>query len=881
MTDKKRSSPAQAAPVTNTSTGSTVPQPAERVFENSYRVYMYAGWPVVPITIPSSGKKGTPPTGFTGDPGIYASPSQLDAWAENGYAAQHIALRMHDGVIGLDVDQYVKAGVTKTGATTLAECEAKWGKLPPTWCSTARGSDDGPGPSRILFFRVPHGRYITKLPDIEIIQRHHRYAIVAPSRNPEAGNAQYRWYRPDDTPAEDCDVPDPADLPELPAAWVEGLREGAALAGPAAAGYAEGEAMLAALLGDDREPCAEMANALDQAELHLTDEPGSRHDSMLAPSLRLVMLGAAGHPGVGQALERLSERWGEMTAGEDREAEFDQMNLGSARKAVTEVGRNTPVAWDPCLMMAGGTVVAAAVAGHAPGIVAEVVVQPFSWKRIIGAHLFDPATDVEQALAEAVLARVWPMLRYASDANGWLLRGPTEWELHGDLTGRAVAEVAPLLPKGERPDPGVKKDEYTDRNREYLRRVRLRTNAAANAVAGRMRAVVAGGMHPSAVRLADLDTDPEVLWAGGVPWDLRASGDVPTRADWIDDDDPHTRSAAVVPDNRCPMPHWEALISAVWPDAEVRYWALRVLSIAFTGYADAALPILLGPPGTGKTTTVQLVMSLLGSYAHAANPKLLAAQDSSHDSIIFALKGRRLSFIDEGPREGRWAQERLKQLTGGGQLTGNAMNVNPVTFTTSHTLVLTTNADPVLTDDAVRRRARLIPCEGDAAAVRAARQALTPAIWAAEAPGVLAGFMREAAAWLADRSTGLTNAAPTSIRGRAEELAEEQDPIRRWLDGMCVRHKAGTASHELFTKFVAWCKDSNITGAAIPTETAWGTALTKADYPATRHAGGRRRPLRIAGDVAVLNPLTLGAARPDVGVVPGPVPGVLPNPAPG
>jgi P4 family phage/plasmid primase-like protien len=421
------------------------------------------------------------------------------------------------------------------------------------------------------------------------------------------------------------------------------------------------------------------------------------------------------------------------------------------------------------------------------------------------------------------------------------------------------------MPKGERPGPDAKKAKYTDKNREYLRRVRLRTNASANAVAGRMRALVGGGWHRSAVKLADLDTDPEVLWAGGVAWDLRASGTVPTRAHRIGEGDPHMRSAPCRPDNTCPMPYWDALITAVWPDKDVRYWALRVLSIAFTGHADAALPILLGPPGTGKTTTVQLVMSLLGSYAHAANPKLLAAQDSSHDSIVFALKGRRLSFIDEGPREGRWAQERLKQISGGGELTGNAMNTNPVTFTTSHTLVLTANTDPVLTDDAVRRRVRLIPCEGDVAKVRAARAALTPQVWAAEAPGILAGFMREAAAWLANPDSALTSAAPESISGKAEKLAKEQDPVRRWINERCEPSPAGERSGELYKHFVTWCKERNLTGAAIPTVTAWGRKLTKAGYPATHDDKGSIRELRaglVAPPVAPVAPPVAPVAPP-------------------
>jgi hypothetical protein len=54
-----------------------------------------------------------------------------------------------------------------------------------------------------------------------------------------------------------------------------------------------------------------------------------------------------------------------------------------------------------------------------------------------------------------------------------------------------------------------------------------------------------------------------------------------------------------------------------------------VLAIALTGYPDAALPILYGRERSGKTSLIEMLVTVLGSYAHAANPKLLSAQDSS------------------------------------------------------------------------------------------------------------------------------------------------------------------------------------------------------------------------------------------------------------
>jgi P4 family phage/plasmid primase-like protien len=461
---------------------------------------------------------------------------------------------------------------------------------------------------------------------------------------------------------------------------------------------------------------------------------------------------------------------------------------------------------------------------------------------------FDPVHDAtDQGLAKAVAYRMYPALRYAKDAGLWIKRERDVWEEAKDdgvVTDWIVSLMAELMPLGSTPVP-KEHSERTEGHWQAIRRAQFMSSAGTGKIGRKLRAIVRSD-HPATLRIADLDSNPDVLWAGGVPWDLRASLSVPTPAHWIDPSTPHLRAALCAPDPTVATPRWDAFTAAVLPDPDARAWALRVLSIALTGYADAALPVLYGRERSGKTSLIEMIVQVLGSYARAANPKLLNGSDSSHDAIIYDLKGRRLAFIDEGPKRGHEATERLKQLTGGGSLTASAKYANPITFAPVHTLVMTTNNEPHLTDPALRARMRLIPCDQPEELVRPARLPLLGRGLLQEAPGILAALMREAAGYLDDRDTAGTAAAPTSIRGLAQEMAEGQDPIREWVDLCTVPSEPGTPGRALYTEFARWHQDSPLfRRMSVPTETAFGRVLTEMGHASTKVAGRWYRPLSV------------------------------------
>lgn len=178
-------------------------------FASSWRAYHESGWTGV-LPLPP-GAKTPPPDGTTGTRGRDPSVETLETW-ERTRGDGNVALRMPPGVVGIDVDAYG----SKVGGETLAALEAAYGALPPTWRSSAR-----PGTvSGIRFYRVPPGtRFSGGLGrHIDVIQHHHRYAVVWPSTNPAADGAPYRWHGPDGEPADR--VPRVDELAELPPTWL-------------------------------------------------------------------------------------------------------------------------------------------------------------------------------------------------------------------------------------------------------------------------------------------------------------------------------------------------------------------------------------------------------------------------------------------------------------------------------------------------------------------------------------------------------------------------------------------------------------------------------------------------------------------------------------
>src|SRR6266700_78160 len=687
---RRRPSEAHAAPVApTTSPHPSCPVRARRGdrpmihagagYGDVVRLYRAAGWRGV-LPLPP-GQKKSPPDGLTGRQGADPTDAQIEAWVTQ-HANGNVALRMPAGVVAIDVDNYG----SKQGGWTLAAAEGQWGSLPETWRSTSRPDDPISG---IRYFRVPVGVELpgqiemgangTRTGDIEIIQRHHRFAVVSPSMHPE--ERQYVWFRPDGTLAAEGEIPSPNDLPELPQTWLTGLLTQYGKGDPAA--------VLNALPAG--EPCPKMQRARQKA-LDACQGP-SRHDNINRRVLAIVRLGEQGHPGAPAVLDETRTAFSQAVA-KDREGgaqearqEFNRMLNGATKLIAISLTRE----WDR-----------GCVCGEAPD------------KGMSDAHLTDVVTL-------DVLLDKWLW----SDALGWLRWDGQRWQLaptpvlynevrlylksrYEDATKTArhlAAEIDKLeAHRGMAKVNGTGPPSMHDV--EGLRQQREEAEQEAKQWYATL----------SRARISAIsDLTRGTLTCDASNFDAKAdllnveNGVVDLRIGTLKNHDPELLLTKLAPVHYRPgamHPDWEKALMAVPED--VRDWYQERLGQAITGHIppDDVLVVQVGTGENGKTTLMSGVQAVLGDYFVLASERVLIADPTAHPTELMDLRGARLALIEETPEERRLSVNRLKKVVGNPKITARRIRENPVTFAATHALFVSTNYQPIVeeTDHGTWRR---------------------------------------------------------------------------------------------------------------------------------------------------------------------------------
>jgi putative DNA primase/helicase len=292
------------------------------------------------------------------------------------------------------------------------------------------------------------------------------------------------------------------------------------------------------------------------------------------------------------------------------------------------------------------------------------------------------------------------------------------------------------------------------------------------------------------------DADSRLLNTPAGIIDLRTGQMRPTQID-----DYVTKITTVPPGGDCPT--WLRFLRRITnADQVLLAFQRRVCGYALTGItSEHALFFLYGTGGNGKGIFLNTVASILGDYhTTAAIETFTASKTERHPTDLAHLRGARLVTATETEEGRRWAESKIKVLTGGDKIAARFMRGDFFEYVPSFKLIIAGNHRPGLrsVDEAIRRRLHLIPFS-----VTIPAEERDPELFEklkAEWPGILSWMIEGCLEW---QTSGLQ--PPDVVRNATAAYLEAEDLIATWIDECCqLDPQAWESRAALFASWSAW-----------------------------------------------------------------------------
>jgi putative DNA primase/helicase len=297
------------------------------------------------------------------------------------------------------------------------------------------------------------------------------------------------------------------------------------------------------------------------------------------------------------------------------------------------------------------------------------------------------------------------------------------------------------------------------------------------------------------------DADPWLLNTPDGVYDLRTGERRNARPE-----DHTTKITAVAPGGDCPRFH-VFLDEITAGDVELQQFIQRMLGYCLTGVTrDHAMFFNYGTGANGKGALMNTVAHIMGDY-HKSAPieTFTVTKHEGHPTELAGLMGARLVTVTETEKGRRWAEARIKQLTGGDAVSARFMRQDFFEYIPQFKLSISGNHKPSLStvDEAIRRRFHLIPFLVTIAPEK--RDLELPEKLKLEAPGILRWMIDGCLAW---QEQGL--APPQPVTAATSEYLDSQDLISLWIADCCeVDQGAQESPSTLFASYKTWCEAAN------------------------------------------------------------------------
>lgn len=299
---------------------------------------------------------------------------------------------------------------------------------------------------------------------------------------------------------------------------------------------------------------------------------------------------------------------------------------------------------------------------------------------------------------------------------------------------------------------------------------------------------------------AQFNPDPFLLGTPGGPVNLKTGKLIkPDPGHFI------TMSTACAP-AEIPTPRWlKFLGECTGGSAELIRFLQQFFGYTLTAdIREQCLLFVYGRGRNGKGVMLRAQTGILGEYSHRAQIETFTAGTERHPTEIAAMTSKRLVFSSETERGKRWAESRIKDITGGDRLRARFMRQDEFEFDPKFKLIISGNYEPAIEncDEAMRGRFHVVPFDqvftGDRADLN------LDAKLRSEWPGILQWAIAGCLDW---QRHGLV--IPEKVKAATSAYFERQDVFGHWMEQETVRGAdIEDTSARIFRSWTAFAKDN-------------------------------------------------------------------------
>jgi len=262
-----------------------------------------------------------------------------------------------------------------------------------------------------------------------------------------------------------------------------------------------------------------------------------------------------------------------------------------------------------------------------------------------------------------------------------------------------------------------------------------------------------------------------------------------------------TKQTAISPKGECPR--WMAFLQEVTGgDEALQRYLQRISGYFLTGVTiEQELYFFYGSGKNGKGVLTLTVSGLLHDYHRSTSIETFTvARSERHPTELAGLRGARLVTAAETEEGRRWAEARIKELTGGDKISARFMRQDFFEFFPQFKLLFLGNHMPTLrtVNKAITRRFNRIPFAVTIPDERVNKHLANEL--KAEWPGILAWAIEGCLEW---QRSGLC--PPKAVTDATESYLESEDVLGEWIDECCIRDaNAWESSTSLFNSWKGW-----------------------------------------------------------------------------